>query len=46
LTEKYFTLTDDAWRIAVGIDIRKNQGIISTMKTDLLLAEQNEKEFT
>ena len=39
-------MTNDAWRIAVDIDIRTYQYIISTIRQDLLLVEQNKKEFT
>ena len=39
-------MTNDAWRIAVDIDIRTYQDIISTIRQDLLLVEQNKKEFT
>ena len=46
LKESDITLTNDAWRIAVNIDIRTYQDIISTIRQDLLLVEQNKKEFT
>jgi len=37
---------NDAWRIAVNIDIRTYQDVISTIRQDLFLVEQNKKEFT
>jgi len=37
---------NDAWRIAVDIDVRTYQDIISTIRQDLKLVEQNKKEFT
>ena len=40
------TLMNDAWRIAVNIDIRTYQDVISTIRQDLFLVEQNKKEFT
>jgi len=46
LKESDITLTNDAWRIAVHIGIRTYQDIISTIRQDLLLVEQNKKEFT
>ena len=46
LKESDITLTNDAWRTAVNIDIRTYQDIISTIRQDLLLVEQNKKEFT
>ena len=46
LKETDITVTNDAWRIAVNIDIRTYQDIISTIRQDLLLVEQNKKEFT
>jgi len=45
LKETDINVTNDVWRIAVDIDIRTYQGIISTTRQDLLLVEQNKKEF-
>ena len=39
-------VTNDASRIAVDIDIRTYRDIISTIRQDLFLVEQNKKEFT
>ena len=46
LKKPHITVTNDAWRIAVDIDIRTYQYIISTIRQDLLLVEQNKEEFT
>ena len=46
LTETDIIVTNDAWRIAVDIDIRTYQDIISTIRQDLNFVEQNKKEFT
>ena len=46
LKETDITVTNDAWRIAVDIDTRTYQDIISTIRQDLLLVEQNKKEST
>ena len=46
LKETDITVTNGAWRIAVDIDIRTYQDLISTIRQDLLLVEQHKKEFT
>ena len=46
LKEIDIIVTNDAWRIAVDIDIRTYQDIISTIRHDLNFVEQNKKEFT
>ena len=45
LKESDTVLTDDEWRIAIDIDLSMYQETISTIKADLLLAEQK-REFT
>jgi len=46
LKETDIIVTNDAWRIAVDIDVRTYQDIIPTIRQDLNLVEQNNKEFT
>ena len=46
LKETDIPVTNDAWRIAVDIDIRTYKDIIFTIRQDLLLVEHNKKEFT
>ena len=46
LKETDIIVTNDACRIAVDIDIRTYQDVVSTIRQDLNLVEQNKKEFT
>ena len=46
LKETDITVTNDTRRIAVNLDIRTYQDLIATIRQDLLLVEQNKKEFT
>ena len=39
-------VTDDAWRIAVDIDVNVFEETLSTIKADLLLIESQKQEFT
>ena len=46
LKETDIVVTNDAWRIAIDIDIRMYHDMISTVTQDLQLVEQSKKEFT
>jgi hypothetical protein len=46
LKETDIIVTNDAWRIAVDIEVSTYQDIISTIRQDLNLVELNKKEFT
>ena len=46
LKQKGITVTDDAWRIAVDIDVNVFEEALSTIKADLLLTESQKQEFT
>ena len=46
MKETDIIVTNDAWRIAIDIDVRTYHDIISTIRQDLHLVEQNKKEFT
>ena len=39
-------ITDDAWRIAVDVDVNVFEEALSTIKADLLLIESQKQEFT
>ena len=46
LKETEVTLLDDEWRILLRIDLSMYHDIISTVKSDLLLIEQQKQAFT
>ena len=46
MKETDIIVTNDAWRIATDIGVRTYHDIISTIRQDLHLVEQNKKEFT
>ena len=46
LKETEIVVTSDTWRIALNIDLSTYHEIISTIRTDLFLVEQQRKEFT
>jgi hypothetical protein len=39
-------ITDDAWRIAVDVDVNVFEEALSTIKADLILFESQKQEFT
>lgn len=39
-------LTKDQWRIAVDFDLNMYQEVISTIRADIFIVEQQKKEFT
>jgi hypothetical protein len=44
--ETYIVLTTGAWHIAIAINTSTYQGVISTVREDLLRVEQHKQEFT
>ena len=46
LKETDIVLTSDEWRIALNIDLSTYHDIIATVKSDLLLVEQQKQAFT
>ena len=39
-------LTNDAWRVAIDLDMSQYKEIISTLKGNLLFVESQKKDFT
>ena len=46
LKETDIVLTSDEWRIALNIDLSTYHDTIATVKSDLLLVEQQKQAFT
>ena len=46
LKQKDIIVTDDAWRIAIDIDVNVFEEALSTIKADLILIESQKQEFT
>lgn len=46
LKEKYISLTNDAWRVVIILDMSAYEEMISTIKGDLPLVEGQRSEFT
>ena len=46
LKEEDIFLTNDAWHIAIDVDMSSYEEAVATIKADLILLEGHRKEFT
>jgi len=46
LKEKDVILTNDTWRVAIDLDTSRYEYVISSIRSDLMVVNKQQKEFT